>query len=146
MRILSLKNFRSRSLTLFCFLHLLLLKNHLQWHKDPNSSSAWNTPLTGRKAWLMLPDHITPPGVYVSEDESEVTAPLSIAEWMLNFYQETLDKHGPKGDGCLKEGICNPGETMFVPKGWWHAVINLEGESNTELRLSETHHIDIEDV
>lgn len=100
------------------------------WHKDPNGTSAWNAVLTGRKAWMMLPPHITPPGVYVSEDEAEVTAPLSIAEWLLEFAQETRRLYGPeaarKEDRLLLEGVCEEGEVLYVPSGWWHLVINLE--------------------
>lgn len=94
-------------------------------------TSAWNSVVVGSKAWLMLPPHITPPGVYVSADEAEVTAPLSIAEWLLSFYKITKAKHGPRnkgGDGTLREGVCNAGETIYVPSGWWHLVVNLEGE------------------
>ena len=31
------------------------------FHKDPNSTSAWNAAIQGRKLWVMLPPHITPP-------------------------------------------------------------------------------------
>ncbi|CDU23438.1 uncharacterized protein SPSC_02067 [Sporisorium scitamineum] len=100
------------------------------WHKDPNGTSAWNAVLTGRKAWMMLPPHVTPPGVYVSEDEAEVTAPLSIAEWLLEFAQETRRLYGPEAarpeDRLLVEGVCEEGEVLYVPSGWWHLVINLE--------------------
>ena len=61
-----------------------------------------------------------PPGVYVSKDQSEVTSPLSIAEWLLGFHAEAR-----KTTGCL-EGICYPGEVLHVPSGWWHLVVNLE--------------------
>ncbi|SJX60865.1 uncharacterized protein SRS1_12092 [Sporisorium reilianum f. sp. reilianum] len=100
------------------------------WHKDPNGTSAWNAVLNGRKAWMMLPPHVTPPGVYVSEDEAEVTAPLSIAEWLLDFAQETRRLYGPEAarpeDRLLVEGVCEEGEVLYVPSGWWHLVINLE--------------------
>lgn len=100
------------------------------WHKDPNGTSAWNAVLNGRKAWMMLPPHVTPPGVYVSEDEAEVTAPLSIAEWLLEFAQETRRLYGPEAarpeDRLLVEGVCEEGEVLYVPSGWWHLVINLE--------------------
>ncbi|KAJ9476351.1 putative hydroxylase [Pseudozyma hubeiensis] len=100
------------------------------WHKDPNGTSAWNAVLNGRKAWMMLPPHVTPPGVYVSEDEAEVTAPLSIAEWLLEFAQETRRLYGPEAarpeDRLLLEGVCEEGEVLYVPSGWWHLVINLE--------------------
>uniref|UniRef100_V5ENQ2 JmjC domain-containing protein n=1 Tax=Kalmanozyma brasiliensis (strain GHG001) TaxID=1365824 RepID=V5ENQ2_KALBG len=100
------------------------------WHKDPNGTSAWNAVLNGRKAWMMLPPHVCPPGVYVSDDEAEVTAPLSIAEWLLEFAQETRRLYGPEAarpeDRLLVEGVCEEGEVLYVPSGWWHLVINLE--------------------
>ncbi|KAF2075258.1 hypothetical protein CYY_003434 [Polysphondylium violaceum] len=62
------------------------------FHKDPNHTSAWNTVITGRKKWVMYPPHITPPGVYPSDDGLEVTAPSSIVEWFVNFYEKDTDK------------------------------------------------------
>ena len=61
-----------------------------------------------------------PPGVFVSRDQSEVTSPLSIAEWLIAFHAEA--RHTP---GCI-EAICNEGEILHVPSGWWHLVVNLE--------------------
>ena len=61
-----------------------------------------------------------PPGVYVSADQSEVTSPLSIAEWLLGFHAEAR-----LTPGCI-EGICSEGEILHVPSGWWHLVVNLE--------------------
>lgn len=99
------------------------------WHKDPNMTSAWNAVMHGTKFWMMLPPTTTPPGVFVSSDQSEVTAPASLSEWMLDFYAETKEKHGRRecgGDGQLLEGVCHAGEVMYVPSGWWHLVINLD--------------------
>lgn len=99
------------------------------WHKDPNMTSAWNAVMYGTKFWMMLPPTTTPPGVFVSDDQSEVTAPSSLSEWMFDFYAETKAKHGRRecgGDGQLLEGVCHAGEVMYVPSGWWHLVINLD--------------------
>ncbi|KAF2436386.1 putative F-box and JmjC domain protein [Tothia fuscella] len=93
------------------------------FHKDPNATSAWNAPLTGSKYWLMFPSSASlppPPGVILSEDGSEITSPLSIAEYMLSFHE--LARATP---GC-KEGICYAGEVLHVPSGWFHLVLNLE--------------------
>ena len=93
------------------------------FHKDPNATSAWNAPLTGRKYWIMFPSGPSippPPGVIVSDDHSEITSPLSIAEWLLNFH--AVARRTP---GC-KEGICEAGEVLHVPSGWFHLVLNLE--------------------
>ncbi|EGD99366.1 JmjC domain-containing protein [Trichophyton tonsurans CBS 112818] len=92
------------------------------FHKDPNATSAWNAVLRGSKYWIMFPGSASlppPPGVYVSADQSEVTSPLSIAEWLLNFHEEARNT-----PGCL-EGICGEGEVLHVPSGWWHLVVNL---------------------
>ncbi|EMG48584.1 JMJ22 Arginine-specific demethylase JMJ22 [Candida maltosa Xu316] len=91
------------------------------FHKDPNSTSAWNVAIKGRKLWVMLPPHVTPPGVGTDEDESEVTSPVSVAEWVISgFFNDST-----KIEEC-QIGITFPGETMHVPTGWWHTVINID--------------------
>jgi hypothetical protein len=93
------------------------------FHKDPNATSAWNAVLTGSKYWLMFPsgpDIPPPPGVILSEDASEITSPLSIAEYLLTFHE--MARSTP---GC-REGICYAGEVLHVPSGWFHLVLNLE--------------------
>jgi Cupin-like domain len=90
------------------------------FHKDPNATSAWNAVIRGSKYWIMFPGFTLPPGVFVSQDQSEVTSPLSIAEWLLTFHEEAR-----RINGCL-EGICHEGEVLHVPSGWWHLVVNLE--------------------
>ncbi|CAI6284103.1 unnamed protein product [Periconia digitata] len=92
------------------------------FHKDPNATNAWNAVLTGSKYWLMFPSSPSlppPPGVFLSPDHSEITSPLSIAEYLLTFHQ--LARQTP---GC-REGICNEGEVLHVPSGWFHLVLNL---------------------
>lgn len=93
------------------------------FHKDPNATNAWNAVLTGSKYWLMFPSSANlppPPGVILSEDQSEITSPLSIAEYLLTFH--SLARETP---GC-REGICYAGEVLHVPSGWFHLVLNLE--------------------
>ncbi|KAL9082708.1 MAG: hypothetical protein Q9165_008807 [Trypethelium subeluteriae] len=93
------------------------------FHKDPNGTSAWNAVLRGSKYWIMFPSSSSlppPPGVYVSSDQSEVTSPLSIAEWLLGFHAEARAT-----TGCV-EGICRAGEVLHVPSGYYHLVVNLE--------------------
>lgn len=90
------------------------------FHKDPNGTSAWNAVIQGSKYWIMFPPSAQVPGVYVSQDSSEVTSPLSIAEWLLTFHTEA--RAMPE---CT-EGICEAGEILHVPSGWWHLVVNLE--------------------
>lgn len=93
------------------------------FHKDPNGTSAWNAVLRGSKYWIMFPSSSNlppPPGVFVSADQSEVTSPLSIAEWFLGFHVEARAT-----PGCI-EGICTAGEVLHVPSGYYHLVVNLE--------------------
>ncbi|KAI0234134.1 hypothetical protein L0F63_000412 [Massospora cicadina] len=92
------------------------------FHKDPNATSAWNAVISGAKKWIMFPPNFPPPGVYTNKDESEVTSPVSIMEWHLNYYQEAVNEMDVKPI----EAICRAGEIMFVPSGWWHLVVNLE--------------------
>lgn len=109
------------------------------FHKDPNSTDAWNVVLEGSKLWIMLPPGMKPPGVFVSDDESEVMSPNGLAEWVKSGYwndsiqlsdEATLDtKDNSFGSGGFRTcvvGITFSNECMYVPSGWWHMVINLE--------------------
>ncbi|KAI8965951.1 Clavaminate synthase-like protein [Daldinia sp. FL1419] len=108
------------------------------FHKDPNATSAWNAVLEGSKYWIMFPPTAQVPGVYVSEDSSEVTSPLSIAEWLLEFHAEARAV-----PGCV-EGVCKAGEILHVPSGWWHLVVNLEaGIALTQNFVPKSHLADV---
>ncbi|CAG8793341.1 12830_t:CDS:2, partial [Acaulospora morrowiae] len=72
------------------------------FHKDPNSTSAWNAVITGSKKWIMYPPNILPPGVFTSPDEAEVTAPVSLMEWYANYYEKKQ-----KSNQKPLEGICH---------------------------------------
>lgn len=101
-----------------------------RFHKDPNGTSAWNAVVTGAKYWLMFPSPscgsgagltiATPPGVFVSSDESSVTSPLSIPEYFHSFHAAAR-----ASSGCV-EGICRAGEVLHVPSGWFHLVLNID--------------------
>ncbi|KAM1365809.1 hypothetical protein ACFX13_044784 [Malus domestica] len=93
------------------------------WHVDPALTSAWNTLLVGRKRWALYPPGRVPLGVtvHVNEEDGDVNieTPSSL-QWWLDFYPLLADKDKPIECTQL------PGETIFVPSGWWHCVLNLE--------------------
>lgn len=91
------------------------------FHKDPNATSAWNAAIYGRKKWIFFPPHSPPPGIHPSLDDSHVTAPVSVIEWFINFY----DRNTILDAGGL-EATVQPGEIMYVPSGWWHCVLNID--------------------
>jgi Cupin-like domain len=90
------------------------------FHIDPNSTSAWNAVIKGRKKWVLYPPNQSPPGVYAHDNGSNVTSPVSLAEWYLNFYSPNNMK------GAI-ECVCEEGELLYVPNRWWHSVMNIEG-------------------
>ncbi|KAK4365163.1 hypothetical protein RND71_016521 [Anisodus tanguticus] len=93
------------------------------WHVDPSLTSAWNTLLCGRKRWALYPPGRVPLGVtvHVNEEDGDVNidAPSSL-QWWLDFYPLLAEEDKPIECTQL------PGETIFVPSGWWHCVLNLE--------------------
>ncbi|KAJ3290641.1 hypothetical protein HK104_006629 [Borealophlyctis nickersoniae] len=95
------------------------------WHVDPLGTSAWNTLLSGRKRWALYPPDALPPGVTVTQTASGGRDFKSPA--MLYWYLEVYPNLPP--DQKPIEIVQEPGETIFVPAGWWHAVLNI-GEVN----------------
>ncbi|TYH31063.1 hypothetical protein ES288_A01G143900v1 [Gossypium darwinii] len=93
------------------------------WHVDPALTSAWNTLLCGRKRWALYPPGRVPLGVtvHVNDEDGDVNidTPSSL-QWWLDYYPLLADEDKPIECTQL------PGETIFVPSGWWHCVLNLE--------------------
>ena len=99
-------------------------------HIDPLATSAWNTLLKGVKRWVMFPptapkhlvrgDHLKQRG----EDNEAITYFVRILprikEEERRRYRAGLPLLG------MREVLQYPGDTIFVPGGWWHAVLNLE--------------------
>lgn len=104
------------------------------WHVDPTGASllsiiliipitgtsAWNAVISGRKRWAFYPPGHTPPGVY-TDVKGKYQSPYPL-EWFLY----TLPNLPPELRPI--EVVQEPGELIFVPHGWWHCVLNLEGE------------------
>lgn len=104
------------------------------WHVDPNGTSAWNTLLKGRKRWAFYPPYVSPPGHTKSsrrygygfgvdgldsalEKNEDHPTPLW---WFLEIYPTLTPDLKPI------EVVQEIGDTVFVPSGWWHLVLNLE--------------------
>ena len=94
-------------------------------HKDPLHSSAWNTSLLGRKRWVLFPPET--PRYHVAPRRVAELHPARLhgpAAWFAHVYPSCLREQwkAPK----QIEVIQQPGQTMYVPAGWWHTVINLD--------------------
>ena len=81
------------------------------WHIDPWNTSAWNALLHGRKRWALYPPSVAglPAGVASSSPK--------------DFFGTVLPTL-PTADRPM-QCVLRAGETMFLPSGWWHAVLNL---------------------
>jgi len=94
-------------------------------HLDLFDTSAWNAVITGRKFWLFYPP-----------DQASY-----LYHGQVNPFNPDLDNY-PEFSKA-KPIVCyqNPGEVVYTPSGWWHAVYNKEsGVSLTENFINNTNH------
>eukprot|EP01062_Namystynia_karyoxenos_P034245 TRINITY_DN25115_c0_g1_i1.p1 TRINITY_DN25115_c0_g1~~TRINITY_DN25115_c0_g1_i1.p1 ORF type:complete len:547 (+),score=130.32 TRINITY_DN25115_c0_g1_i1:82-1722(+) len=89
-------------------------------HQDPLSTSAWNTLLRGRKRWAVAPPS-TPPdvaqGLCVMKEGESSQAVSYFADLVPRLHSE---RHS------VTEFVQQAGDTVYIPGGWWHCVLNLE--------------------
>jgi len=91
-------------------------------HIDPLATSAWNTAVVGRKRWVIFPPEtqmevVKAKKLYEKAEDDEAA----------NYFMKVLGRLKEQNpDIVMYEFTQNPGETLFVPSGWWHAVLNLE--------------------
>ena len=75
--------------------------------------------------------------MHASEDGAEVTSPVSLTEWYLNFYAHKTCG----GTVAPVEFTARPGDVVFIPSGWWHAVYNLEPTIAITSNFCSTHNV-----
>mmetsp|Transcript_1397 Transcript_1397/g.3314 ORF Transcript_1397/g.3314 Transcript_1397/m.3314 type:complete len:499 (-) Transcript_1397:316-1812(-) len=90
-------------------------------HVDPLYTNAWVTVLQGRKRWLLFPPDT--PFETIGMIEGRPQIPSSI--WFRDYYELVTSTSWPKQYRPV-EVLQLPGETVFVPAGWPHLVLNLE--------------------
>ena len=92
-------------------------------HIDPNMTSAWNTSLNGHKLWVMFP-YDYPKWVVNGKNVQEKGEDSEAIDYFWHHLNRIRKREGEL-PGMI-ECIQYPGETIFVPGGWWHAVLNLD--------------------
>ena len=90
-------------------------------HIDPLYTNAWVTVLQGKKRWLLFPPATPCDEVGMLDGEPQI--PSSI--WFDQFYDKVTSPDWPQSWRPV-EVLQIPGETVFVPNGWMHLVLNLE--------------------
>eukprot|EP00835_Amoeboradix_gromovi_P007127 NODE_1078_length_1403_cov_0.666411.p1 type:complete len:361 gc:universal NODE_1078_length_1403_cov_0.666411:59-1141(+) len=81
-------------------------------HQDPLGTAAWNMLMHGRKRWVLFPP----------ETPKEVVIPFyaeQASRWFSEVYPTLNNVH-------KVEFVQHPGDCIYVPSNWYHAVINLD--------------------
>lgn len=94
-------------------------------HLDIWDTSAWNCVVSGKKLWLFF-DKSQEPFLYDGE---------------VNPFDPDYDKYPLFRKAVPTVCLQQPGDVVFTPSGWWHAVYNLEdGISITENFMNNTNY------
>eukprot|EP00584_Thalassiosira_punctigera_P014643 CAMPEP_0172549456 /NCGR_PEP_ID=MMETSP1067-20121228/18544_1 /TAXON_ID=265564 ORGANISM="Thalassiosira punctigera, Strain Tpunct2005C2" /NCGR_SAMPLE_ID=MMETSP1067 /ASSEMBLY_ACC=CAM_ASM_000444 /LENGTH=543 /DNA_ID=CAMNT_0013336847 /DNA_START=193 /DNA_END=1824 /DNA_ORIENTATION=+ len=101
-------------------------------HIDPLGTSAWNTLVHGVKRWVLFPPHVSKSVVkgrkliLPGEDDEAIHYFTTILPRMKRRAAASAGgKDDPYADFECHEFTQYAGETVFVPHGWWHAVLNV---------------------
>ena len=103
-------------------------------HRDPNPNLFCQ--LCGFKSIRLLPPSS---GTSVFMAAQKKAGALSFSprlgvEMMTGLQRDALDDAvwGPDAPANVEQAILQPGDAMFIPKGWWHSVKSVRGQDEAE--------------
>uniref|UniRef100_A0A7S4ILZ4 JmjC domain-containing protein n=1 Tax=Odontella aurita TaxID=265563 RepID=A0A7S4ILZ4_9STRA len=90
-------------------------------HIDPLWTNAWVTVLQGLKRWLLFPPCTPAEKIGMIEGQAQIPSVV----WFRDYYDTVTSADWPE-EWRPVEVLQRPGETVFVPNGWGHLVLNLK--------------------
>ncbi|KAK5973780.1 Bifunctional arginine demethylase and lysyl-hydroxylase PSR [Trichostrongylus colubriformis] len=92
-------------------------------HIDPRGTAAWNALIHGHKRWVFIHPNAPRELVRIPKDQAG-PHPKEAITWFSTVYKRICEGDWPFDKYPVIECRQHPGETLFVPCGWWHVVIN----------------------
>ncbi len=89
-------------------------------HQDPLNTAAWNVSVQGYKLWVMF-ENLYPKWIINGQQVRKKGEGKETIDYFLIHLPRILKEEGIKVKICIQ---C-PNETIYIPGGWWHAVLNL---------------------
>jgi hypothetical protein len=90
-------------------------------HVDPLWTNAWVTVVQGKKRWLLFPPETPRDKIGMIDGQPQIPS----SSWFHSYYDKVTSTEWPLEHKPV-EVLQLPGETVFVPNGWPHIVLNLE--------------------
>lgn len=90
-------------------------------HVDPLFTNAFVSIIQGKKRWMLFPPSVPQKEIGMVEGTPQINS----ATWFKIYYAKVTSDEWPDAWRPI-EVIQKPGQTVFVPNGWPHVVLNLE--------------------